>query len=59
MDSYELMRPRIEAETPRTAFGLEARGYGIVTLHRPSNVDRKETLEEVRKHQVRNRFDQF
>lgn len=44
MDSYELMRPRIEAETPRTAFGLEARGYGIVTLHRPSNVDRKETL---------------
>ncbi len=44
MDSYELMRPRIEAETPRTALGLEAGGYGIVTLHRPSNVDRKETL---------------
>ncbi len=44
MDSYELMRPRIEAESPRTAFGLEAGGYGIVTLHRPSNVDRKETL---------------
>jgi UDP-N-acetylglucosamine 2-epimerase (non-hydrolysing) len=44
MDSYELMRPRIEAETPRTAFGLDAGGYGIVTLHRPSNVDRKETL---------------
>ena len=44
MDSYELMRPRIEAESPRTAFGLEAGGYGIVTLHRPSNVDRRETL---------------
>ena len=44
IDSYELMRPRIEAESPRTAFGLDAGGYGIVTLHRPSNVDRKETL---------------
>lgn len=44
MDSYELMRPRIEAETPRTQFGLDEKGYGIVTLHRPSNVDRRETL---------------
>lgn len=44
LDSYELMRPRIEAETPRTEFGLDEKGYGIVTLHRPSNVDRKETL---------------
>ena len=44
MDSYELMRPRIEAETPRTEFGLDEKGYGIVTLHRPSNVDRRETL---------------
>jgi UDP-N-acetylglucosamine 2-epimerase (non-hydrolysing) len=38
------MRPRIEAETPRTEFGLDEKGYGIVTLHRPSNVDRRETL---------------
>ena len=45
MDSYELMRPRIEAETPRKEFGLDEKGYGIVTLHRPSNVDAKETLE--------------
>jgi len=44
LDSYELMRPRIEAESPRVHFGLDAKGYGIVTLHRPSNVDRKETL---------------
>ena len=44
MDSYELMRPRIEAETPREEFGLAEKGYGIVTLHRPSNVDAKETL---------------
>ena len=44
LDSYELMRPRIEAETPRKDFGLDEKGYGIVTLHRPSNVDRKKTL---------------
>ena len=44
LDSYELMRPQIEAETPRNEFGLEEGGYGIVTLHRPSNVDQKETL---------------
>ena len=44
LDSYELMRPQIEAETPRNEFGLEEEGYGIVTLHRPSNVDQKETL---------------
>ncbi|MEX2455424.1 MAG: UDP-N-acetylglucosamine 2-epimerase (non-hydrolyzing) [Rhodospirillaceae bacterium] len=44
MDSYELMRPRIEADRPREAFGLDAGRYGIVTLHRPSNVDRRETL---------------
>ena len=28
MDSYELMRPRIEAETPREEFGLAEKGYG-------------------------------
>ena len=44
LDSYELMRPRIEAESPREHFGLDEKGYGIVTLHRPSNVDREETL---------------
>ena len=44
IDSYELLRPRIEAESPREAFGLDEKGYGIVTLHRPSNVDAKETL---------------
>jgi UDP-N-acetylglucosamine 2-epimerase (non-hydrolysing) len=44
MDSYELMRPRIEQAHTRDRFGLERRKYGVVTLHRPSNVDRKETL---------------
>lgn len=44
IDSYELMRPRIEAQSPREDFGLDARGYGVVTLHRPSNVDSADTL---------------
>jgi UDP-N-acetylglucosamine 2-epimerase (non-hydrolysing) len=44
IDSYEMMRPQIEKdETPRR-MGLERGKYIVVTLHRPSNVDRRETL---------------
>jgi UDP-N-acetylglucosamine 2-epimerase (non-hydrolysing) len=39
------MRPAIEADGTRASMGLEPGGYAIVTLHRPSNVDRRETLE--------------
>ena len=39
LDSYEMIRPRIEAEDVAGQLGLIARGYGVVTLHRPSNVD--------------------
>ncbi|MFC3713287.1 non-hydrolyzing UDP-N-acetylglucosamine 2-epimerase [Sphingoaurantiacus capsulatus] len=39
LDSYELVRPRIEAEDITERLGLSPRGYGVVTLHRPSNVD--------------------
>lgn len=39
MDSYELLRERIEGEAAATAFGLTPGSYGVVTLHRPSNVD--------------------
>jgi UDP-N-acetylglucosamine 2-epimerase (non-hydrolysing) len=38
MDSFELVRPKIEAADEPHALGL-AQGYGVVTLHRPSNVD--------------------
>jgi len=44
IDSYELMRGRIERAGTRRALNLPAGGYGVVTLHRPSNVDRRETL---------------
>jgi len=39
MDSYELVRPAIAAADAPGALGLAAGGYGVVTLHRPSNVD--------------------
>lgn len=39
LDSYEMIRPKIEAEDIHGQLGLSPRGYGVVTLHRPSNVD--------------------
>ncbi|MFZ5608261.1 MAG: non-hydrolyzing UDP-N-acetylglucosamine 2-epimerase [Pseudomonadota bacterium] len=39
MDSYELMRAKIAAAQTPAEFGLAPGGYGVVTLHRPSNVD--------------------
>jgi UDP-N-acetylglucosamine 2-epimerase (non-hydrolysing) len=39
IDSLEMMRPRIEGENAFGRYGLKSGGYGVVTLHRPSNVD--------------------
>lgn len=39
IDSYELMRDRIQASGERERLGLDEHGYAVVTLHRPSNVD--------------------
>jgi UDP-N-acetylglucosamine 2-epimerase (non-hydrolysing) len=39
LDSFELVRPAIEAANVPAELGLERGGYGVVTLHRPSNVD--------------------
>jgi UDP-N-acetylglucosamine 2-epimerase (non-hydrolysing) len=39
IDSFELVRPAIEAAGVPEAMGLSRGGYGVVTLHRPSNVD--------------------
>jgi UDP-N-acetylglucosamine 2-epimerase (non-hydrolysing) len=47
IDSLEMMRPSIEARRQRERFGLAHGGYGVVTLHRPSNVDRPENLRNV------------
>lgn len=39
MDSYELVRPAITACRWPSELGLKSGCYGVVTLHRPSNVD--------------------
>jgi UDP-N-acetylglucosamine 2-epimerase (non-hydrolysing) len=44
IDSLELQRARIEQDGTRAALGLTPQGYGVVTLHRPSNVDDPATL---------------
>jgi UDP-N-acetylglucosamine 2-epimerase (non-hydrolysing) len=44
LDSYELQRQHIEADGTFRQLGLDARRYGVVTLHRPSNVDDPATL---------------
>jgi UDP-N-acetylglucosamine 2-epimerase (non-hydrolysing) len=43
MDSFELVRSSIEAADEPKALGLPEH-YGVVTLHRPSNVDSPEIL---------------
>jgi len=44
IDSYEMMRESIAADTTFATLGLIAKGFGVVTLHRPSNVDSRDTL---------------
>lgn len=45
IDAYELQRSRIVADKTRVRLGLQPQRYGVVTLHRPSNVDSRERLE--------------
>ena len=47
MDSFELLRDKIEAEKSPEKNGLEEGNYGVVTLHRPSNVDDHDTLKSL------------
>lgn len=39
INSYEMLRPAIEASDARQPLGLALQAYAVVTLHRPSNVD--------------------
>jgi UDP-N-acetylglucosamine 2-epimerase (non-hydrolysing) len=39
IDSFEMLRTKIECQMAYLSFGLDAENYGVVTLHRPSNVD--------------------
>jgi len=44
IDSFEMLRDKIEASNARDELGLESGTYALVTLHRPSNVDTEEML---------------
>ena len=44
IDTLTINLEKARALAPWRQFGLEAKGYVFVTLHRPSNVDEKETL---------------
>lgn len=45
MDSFERIRSKLDAEDAPAKFGLTPGSYGIVTLHRPSNVDERTQFE--------------
>ena len=47
IDAFELQRPQIAAMKQAHAFGMTPGEFGVVTLHRPSNVDNAETLSEI------------
>src|SRR5215469_13997787 len=47
IDSFEMLRERIERADTVRRFGLEGTPYAVVTLHRPSNVDEAAKLEEL------------
>jgi UDP-N-acetylglucosamine 2-epimerase (non-hydrolysing) len=47
IDSLEMLREKIESQKTYLTFGLEAGSYGVVTLHRPSNVDDPAVLKKL------------
>ncbi len=47
IDSFEMLRDKIEAARTRERLGLNGKPYAVVTLHRPSNVDDKDKLAEL------------
>ncbi|ETZ04411.1 non-hydrolyzing UDP-N-acetylglucosamine 2-epimerase [Holospora undulata] len=47
IDTYCMMKEKIEKSDAYKTFGLKKKEYIILTLHRPVNVDVKETLESI------------
>jgi UDP-N-acetylglucosamine 2-epimerase (non-hydrolysing) len=47
IDSFEMLRDRIERADAVQRFGLEDTPFAVVTLHRPSNVDDEAKLREL------------
>jgi len=46
IDSLELMKKHIQNQHTYEEYNLKPGGYGVVTLHRPANVDRTEFLQK-------------
>lgn len=47
IDSFELLAPKIRDANMPAKLGLEKLNYGVLTLHRPSNVDTEEKLAHI------------
>ena len=47
IDSLVMMTPAIERENTVSKLDLSPREYGVVTLHRPSNVDNEDSLKKI------------
>jgi UDP-N-acetylglucosamine 2-epimerase (non-hydrolysing) len=47
IDSLEMLRQAVESQAAFRDFGLEPQKFGLVTLHRPSNVDRPKKLRQL------------
>src|SRR5690606_36743338 len=47
IDSYELLRDKIELSDARENLGLSGAEYALLTLHRPSNVDEPAPLAAI------------
>ena len=47
IDSLEMLRGEIERQKTYLDFGLDRGSYGVVTLHRPSNVDDPKALKKI------------
>jgi UDP-N-acetylglucosamine 2-epimerase (non-hydrolysing) len=47
VDSLEFIRPKVEYANTCGRLGINPKTYGLVTLHRPSNVDIKEVMEQI------------
>ncbi len=47
IDSFEMLRAKIESQDARQSLGINLPEYGLVTLHRPSNVDEPQKLRTI------------
>lgn len=47
IDSFEMMRTKIESETTAQRLGLVGTDFAVVTMHRPSNVDTQDILADI------------